>query len=131
MVDAGLLPWAIVDSYKPQMWQAVFTRVSVREDLVLREGAKLAWAIRPNSPQLKEFLNNFLENNREGTLFGNIIRNRYIRDFDWAENAVGAAELSRYRALCQHCFESMGQTTVWTLLCSRHRGFRSHASIKA
>jgi len=99
MVDAGLLPWAIVDSYKPQMWQAVFTRVSVREDLVLREGAKLAWAIRPNSPQLKEFLNNFLEKNREGTLFGNIIRNRYIRDFDWAENAVGAAELSRYRAL--------------------------------
>ena len=25
MVDAGLLPWAVVDSYKPQMWQEVFT----------------------------------------------------------------------------------------------------------
>ena len=99
MVDAGLLPWAIVDSYKPQMWQEVFTRISVRQDLVLREGAQLAWAIRPDSPQLKQFLNNFLKENREGTLFGNIIRNRYIQDFDWAENAVGVAELSRYRAL--------------------------------
>jgi membrane-bound lytic murein transglycosylase MltF len=99
MVNAGLLPWAIVDSYKPQMWREVFTRVSVREDLVLREGARLAWAIRQDSPRLKQFLNTFLKDNREGTLFGNIIRNRYIRDFDWAENAAGDEELSRYRAL--------------------------------
>ena len=99
MVDTGLLPWAVVDDYKPQMWREVFTRVTVRDDLVLREGARLAWAIRPDSPQLKTFLNTFLKDNREGTLFGNIIRNRYIRDFDWAENAVGAEELSRYRKL--------------------------------
>ena len=99
MVDTGLLPWAVVDDYKPQMWREVFTRVTVRDDLVLREGARLAWAIRPNSPQLKAFLNTFVKDNREGTLFGNIIRNRYIRDFDWAENAVGAEELSRYRKL--------------------------------
>jgi membrane-bound lytic murein transglycosylase MltF len=99
MVDTGLLPWAVVDDYKPQMWREVFTRVTVRDDLVLREGARLAWAIRPDSPQLKAFLNTFLKDNREGTLFGNIIRNRYIRNFDWAENAVGAEELSRYRKL--------------------------------
>jgi membrane-bound lytic murein transglycosylase MltF len=99
MVDAGLLPWAVVDSYKPQMWREVFTRVTVRDDLVLREGARLAWAIRSDSPKLKSFLNTFVKDNREGTLFGNIIRNRYVRDFDWAENAVGAEELSRYRAL--------------------------------
>ncbi len=99
MVDAGLLPWAVVDDYKPQMWQEVFTRVTVRDDLVLREGARLAWAIRPDSPQLKVFLNTFLKDNREGTLFGNIIHNRYVRDFDWTENAVGAKELSRYHKL--------------------------------
>ena len=99
MVNAGLLPWAVVDDYKPQMWQEVFTRVTVRDDLVLREGARLAWAIRPDSPQLKVFLNTFLKDNREGTLFGNIIHNRYVRDFDWTENAVGATELSRYHKL--------------------------------
>ena len=99
MVDTGLLPWAVVDDYKPQMWREIFTRVTVRDDLVLREGARLAWAIRPDSPQLKAFLNTFLKDNREGTLFGNIIRNRYIRDFDWTENAVGAEELGRYRKL--------------------------------
>lgn len=99
MVDTGLLPWAVVDDYKPQMWREVFTRVTVRDDLVLREGARLAWAIRPDSPQLKTFLDTFLRENREGTLFGNIIRNRYIRDFNWTENAMGATELSRYHKL--------------------------------
>ena len=99
MVDTGLLPWAVVDDYKPQMWGEVFTRVTVRDDLVLREGARLAWALRPDSPQLKAFLNTFLKDNREGTLFGNIIRNRYIRDFEWTENAAGAEELGRYRKL--------------------------------
>ena len=99
MVDTGLLPWAVVDDYKPQMWREVFTRVTVRDDLVLREGARLAWAIRPGSPQLKTFLDTFLKENREGTLFGNIIRNRYIRDFNWTENAMGATELSRYHKL--------------------------------
>ena len=99
MVDTGLLPWAVVDDYKPQMWREVFTRVTVRDDLVLREGARLAWAIRPDSPQLKTFLDTFLKENREGTLFGNIVRNRYIRDFNWTENAMGATELSRYHKL--------------------------------
>lgn len=99
MVDAGLIPWAIVDDYKPQMWQEVFSRTVVRNDLVLRSGGQLAWAVRPKNPKLLQFLNHFLKDNREGTLFGNVVRNRYIRDFDWAENAIGAEELSRYRAL--------------------------------
>ena len=29
MVDTGLLPWAVVDDYKPQMWREIFTRVTV------------------------------------------------------------------------------------------------------
>jgi len=71
----------------------------VRNDLVFREGGRLAWAIRKDSPQLKKFLDDFLKDSREGTLFGNIIRNRYIKNFDWAENATSAAELRRYQEL--------------------------------
>ena len=99
MVNAGMLPWAIVDSYKPQAWEGAFTNITVRDDLVLREGARLAWALRKDSPKLKAFLDNFLKENREGTLFGNILRNRYIKNVDWAENATADAELRRYREL--------------------------------
>ena len=99
MVNAGLLPWAVVDSYKPTMWQDVFTKVTIRDDLVFREGGRLAWAVRKNNPELKKFLNEFLRDNKEGTLFGNILRNRYVRDFDWASNATASNELQKYRSL--------------------------------
>ncbi len=109
MVNAGLLPWAVVDSYKPTMWQDVFTKITIRDDLVLREGGRLAWAVRKNNPELKKFLNEFLRDNKEGTLFGNILRNRYVRDFDWASNATASNELQKYRSL-ERYFREHGET---------------------
>ena len=34
MVDAGLLPWTIVDDYKPTQWSGVFTNLHIRNDIV-------------------------------------------------------------------------------------------------
>ena len=99
MVDAGLLPWTIVDDYKPTQWSGVFTNLRIRNDIVFREGSRLAWAVRQNNPELKKFLNNFLKDNKEGTLFGNILKNRYVRDFNWAANTNAESELQRYRDL--------------------------------
>ena len=108
MVNAGLLPWTIVDSYKPKQWDGVFTELNVRDDLVFRKGARLGWAVRQNNPVLKEFLNKFLQDNREGTLFGNILQNRYVHNFDWATNANAETELRRYRNL-ETLFQRHGQ----------------------
>lgn len=99
MVNSGLLPWAIVDAHKTQMWEGVFDNLVIRADLVFRRGGRLAWAIRNDSPQLLDFLNRFIPEHRQGTLFGNIMLNRYLRDFDWATNALGYTELQRYRTL--------------------------------
>ena len=99
MVDAGLLPWTIVDDYKPTQWSGVFTNLHIRNDIVFREGSRLAWAVRHNNPEFKKFLNNFLKDNKEGTLFGNILKNRYVRDFNWAANTNAEGELQRYRDL--------------------------------
>jgi membrane-bound lytic murein transglycosylase MltF len=99
MVDAGLLPWTIVDDYKPTQWSGVFTNLKVRKDIVFRKGSRHAWAVRQDNPELKTFLNNFLKDNKEGTLFGNILKNRYVRDFNWAANTNGESELQRYRDL--------------------------------
>ena len=99
MVNAGLLPWTIVDDYKPTQWSGVFSNLKIRNDLVFREGARLGWAIRKDNPKLKAFLDGFLKDNKEGTLFGNILKNRYVRDFDWAANANAERELQRYRDL--------------------------------
>jgi membrane-bound lytic murein transglycosylase MltF len=97
MVNAGLLDWAVVDDYKALIWADVFENLTVREDIVLRDGGKIAVAIRENSPKLMEALNEFFRSHRQGTLTGNILINRYLRDFDWAANALDAGDYKRFQ----------------------------------
>jgi membrane-bound lytic murein transglycosylase MltF len=99
MVNAGLLPWAIIDDYKVQWWKQVFTKLVVRKDIVFRSGAQTAWAFRKGSPQLEKTINDFLKKNREGTLIGNVLKNRYVRDFDWAASALAQEDYHRFKKL--------------------------------
>ena len=99
MVNAGLLPWAIVDDYKTTLWAGVFTDLVVRDDIVFHAGGRLAWAFRKNSPMLKAQINRFLKSHRQGSLIGNILTNRYIRDFDWASNALTDRDYERFEKM--------------------------------
>jgi membrane-bound lytic murein transglycosylase MltF len=123
MVNAGLLPWAVVDSYKPQLWEGVFTNIVVRDDLVLREGGRTAWAMRKNSPKLKASVDAFLKENRQGTLFGNIMVNRYIRDFDWAANALGDEDYQRFNDL-RDIFQRYGEQYGIEYLFAAAQGYQ-------
>lgn len=107
MVNGGLLPWAVVDDYKTHLWDGIFSSLKVRDDIVLREGERLGWAIRPDSPQLEAAANDFLKDHREGTLMGNVLRNRYIRDFDYAANALDGDDYQRFKDLVS-LFETYG-----------------------
>ncbi|HEY1722279.1 MAG TPA: lytic transglycosylase F [Magnetospirillaceae bacterium] len=78
MVNAGMLPLAIVDDHKAKLWAQVFTNLKVRPDLAISSGGKIGWAVRKNSPKLLETLNAFFKTHREGTAFGNTIKKRYF-----------------------------------------------------
>ena len=123
MVNGGLLPWAIVDEYKPQLWEGVFNDIVVRDDIVFREGGRLAWAMRKDSPLLKQAVDEFLKNNREGTLIGNILRNRYIRDFDWAANALKDEDYDRFRQL-ESIFKQYGEQYGVDYLLAAAQGYQ-------
>ena len=44
------------------MWAQVLPRIKVREDLVVRSAGHIGWAIRKESPQLKDAINDFYVN---------------------------------------------------------------------
>lgn len=123
MVDKGLLPWIIVDDYKLQMWDDVFTNVTARQDIVFREGGRIAWAFRNDSPKLAAVVNDFLKKNREGTLVGNVLKNRYIRDFDWAANALDNDDFSRFLEL-QAIFQKYGEQYAVDYLVAAAQGYQ-------
>lgn len=123
MVDKGLLPWIIVDDYKLQLWDGVFTNITPRKDIVFRKGARIAWAFRSDSPKLEKAVNEFLKKNREGTLVGNVLRNRYIRDFDWAANALDKDDFSRFLEL-QGFFRKYGEEYAVDYLVAAAQGYQ-------
>ena len=88
MVNAGMLEWAVVDDFKARIWTGIFDGLKAREDIVFRSGGSLGVAFRKDSPQLAEVLNEFVKTHKQGTLQGNMLLNRYLKNFDWAQNAV-------------------------------------------
>jgi membrane-bound lytic murein transglycosylase MltF len=78
LVAAGHLPWAVVDDHKARAWQRALLKLTLREDLVVRSGGDIGWALRKDRPQLAASLASFTKATAKGTEFGNVVANRYL-----------------------------------------------------
>lgn len=120
MVNAGLVKYTVVDAYLGDFWRQIYTQMQVREDLVLRKAGDIAFAIRKNSPQLKAELDAFIASHKRGTTFGNIMRQRYLRDTRWAKDATSATERRKFEQLTQ-LFQKYGEQyrVDWVLMAAQ------------
>ena len=99
MANAGLTPYVVVDDFKAKIWATIFTKLAVREDLAVNTGGSIAWAVRKANPKLKAELDLFVAKNKVGTLFGNIVKQRYFGDATILQSAYAPADLDRFQAL--------------------------------
>jgi membrane-bound lytic murein transglycosylase MltF len=86
LVNAGSLPATVADSHLAAFWSSVLPDVKVHEDLALRDGGVIAWALRKDTPELAEAVNTFARKNGQGTLVGQTIYARYLRSNPWVRN---------------------------------------------
>ena len=96
MVNAGLLPTIIVDSHKARFWAQIFDEIVIHEDLAVRTDGKIGWAFRKNSPRLAEVVNEYVRTTRQGTLLGNVVLNRYLKNTTWARKALAGEDRARF-----------------------------------
>ena len=101
MVNAGLIPMIVVDSHKALFWEQIFDEIKVHTDIAVRTGGEIAWAFRKNSPKLKSLVNAFVKNHKKGTLLGNMLFKRYLRDTNYVQNSASEKELKKFRAMVQ------------------------------
>ncbi|CAN7305912.1 transporter substrate-binding domain-containing protein [Rhizobium sp. LjRoot98] len=99
MVDAGLLPWTVVDDYKATIWKNVFPNLTVHPDIAVNTDGEIAWAIRKNSPLLKAKLDAFANDHKIGTTFGNILKNRFYKSDKMVRRAYSPAEMEKFTKL--------------------------------
>ena len=59
MVNAGVMQAIVVDDWKARMWAQVLPKLTVHDDVVLRDDGRTGWAIRKGSPKLAAALEDF------------------------------------------------------------------------
>jgi membrane-bound lytic murein transglycosylase MltF len=96
MLNAGLIPFAVVDDYKAEFWAQVLPEIRLHPDLALRSGGEIGWAFRKNSPQLKARLDDFARRHGKGTAFGNQKFREYLKNVKYVQNAASKQELAKF-----------------------------------
>jgi membrane-bound lytic murein transglycosylase MltF len=98
MTNAGLIGLTVVDQHKAEFWATVFDRIRLHRDLAVRAGGDIAWAIRKGSPKLRALVNAFAAETGEGSIVGNVLLRRYLRDNTWVRNPATQKEMRKFRA---------------------------------
>jgi membrane-bound lytic murein transglycosylase MltF len=107
MLNAGLVSIIVVDDHIAKFWKQVFPKLTVHEDIALRTGGEIAWAVRKDAPQLKALLDEFAGRARAGTSAGNQILARYLKSVKYVKNAASEEERRKFQALAQY-FQKYG-----------------------
>ena len=120
MVSAGLMPATIVDSHKAAFWDQIFDYITVHSDLTASTGGEIGWAFRQDSPKLKAAIDEMAKTHRAGTLFGNILLKRYLRNTKYVRNAGFEAEMKKFRATVDYFKEYAAQYDFdWLLVMAQ------------
>ena len=99
MANAGLVDLLVVDNHKAWFWQRVFPKLKLFPTVALRTDGDIAWAIRKDSPKLKESLNTFLATNGRDSLNARMIFRRYLLNTQYVKGASAEAARKRFTAL--------------------------------
>jgi len=90
-----------MDSHKARFWEQIFTKIKVHPNVAVRDGGDVAWAFRKNSPKLKDMVNGYIKGHRKGTMLGNILFKRYLKNTKYVKNSLSKQEIKKYDATVQ------------------------------
>jgi membrane-bound lytic murein transglycosylase MltF len=97
MVSAGALELTVADSHIAEAWAEVLPQITVRQDLAIHTGGRIAWAVRRDCPELLASLDGFVGKHKKGSLLGNILFKRYYSGSRWIGNPLAAGETAKLR----------------------------------
>jgi membrane-bound lytic murein transglycosylase MltF len=123
MVNAGLIPATVVDSYLADYWKQVFTDLTVHRGLALRTGGHLAVAMRKNSPKLAAEVNAFIARNSLDSAFGRVLNQRYLQSTKFVRNAASDAERKKFLTLVE-IFKKYGDRYRFDYLLMAAQGYQ-------
>lgn len=100
LLNEDIYQYTIVDSHIAKLWKQILDNIIVHEDIIVHHHSDIGWAIRSNTPDLKQSLNTFIQNYaRPGRFLGNAVYKKYFDDTYWAEKPLTHDLLKRIECL--------------------------------
>jgi membrane-bound lytic murein transglycosylase MltF len=96
MLNAGLVKLVVVDDHIGGFWKLIFPKIVLHENVKVRSGGDIAWAIRKNSPKFLAELNSFVKTHGKGTAFGNTTLQKYLKQTKYVKSAGSEAERKKF-----------------------------------
>ncbi|BBG89638.1 hypothetical protein WP8S18C01_22610 [Aeromonas caviae] len=125
MVNAGLLPFIVMDEHKARFWQKIFPGITIHDAPVFREGGVIAWAVRKESPQLLAMLNEQIKALR-GKATGDEILARYLKQNKFVKSAAAEAERKKFLQVVE-LFREYGERYDMDWLLMAAQGYQESA----
>jgi membrane-bound lytic murein transglycosylase MltF len=96
MTAAGLLPATVGDDWVAGLWVQIIKGLKLHPQAALREGAEIAWAVRPDNPKLLATLNRAI-----AEITGNVTRwsdhtRSYLAKLKQLHTATRGADMQRF-----------------------------------
>lgn len=101
LVNNGLIPTTVIGDNIGLFWAQMMDSLNVRRDLVVADSCNIAWAVRKGNSDLLAFLNTFAKQHRKGTMMGNILFKRYLKDTARVKS-ISPDALARFNSTMAH-----------------------------
>ncbi len=97
MLNTGLIEVMVADDWKAKMWAQVLPKVVVHYDVVLRDDARIGWAIRKGSPKLAAEIEDFHKSwaAKQGVIEYRLAQ--YMKRVKELKDPTGSSEWKRFR----------------------------------
>jgi membrane-bound lytic murein transglycosylase MltF len=122
MVNAGLVPMTVGEDKVAQYWAQVLPNLKVHSNLAVAE-SPLAWAVQPNTPQLKSVVDEFIRDHKIGTLYGNTVTERYLSRIHWVKDAIAGEDLAHFEQMVR-LFHTYGDEYQFPYLLLAAQGYQ-------
>src|SRR6516225_9400390 len=116
MTAAGLLPATVGNDWVAGLWVQIIKGLRLHSKAALREGAEIAWAVRPDNPKLLATLNRAITE-----ITGNVNRwsddtRSYLMELKQLHTATQSADMQRFHDTVEIFRQYAGQYRFDTLL---------------
>jgi len=99
MINSGVIPFSAMVEDVAQLWSNVMDSLVLYDKFPLDSNVAYGMVFRKDSPDLKAAADKFLKQNAKGTLMGNMLYNKYVKNVDLLPDMYSNKTISQVKVL--------------------------------